>query len=259
MVGGICFRNFSAPRFAGAMILTSLGPCLPGALLAHEPLLYFVFLQIPMYLVAMTMAAFKLNKMLVATMNAERENEWRARHDALTGLYNRAGLDHAIKQSGQSFALFFIDLDDFKTVNDTLGHAAGDELLKAVADCIRLVLGPGDVAARFGGDEFVVLATDRTPEQATAMGERLIAAVISAFTVGEHPSTSVGASVGIAMAPEHGSELSDLVAVADAALYEAKTLGKSRCCMASPMATLAYVQHMKDQLERADSRADAAA
>jgi GGDEF domain-containing protein len=91
------------------------------------------------------------------------------------------------------------------------------------------------------------------------MGEQLIAAVTSAFTVGQHPSTSVGASVGIAMAPDHGSELVDLIAVADAALYEAKTLGKSRCCLALPTAFLAYVRHMRDQLERSESRADAAA
>lgn len=79
MVGGICFRNFSAPRLSGTMIVLSLGPTLPGALIAGEPLMFVVFLQSPMYLVAMTMACFRLNKMLIATMRAERENDYRAR------------------------------------------------------------------------------------------------------------------------------------------------------------------------------------
>ena len=78
------------------MILTSLGPCLPGAALAGEPLVYVAFVQAPLYLVAMTAAAFKLNKMLVATMQAGRENDHRARHDALTGLSNRVELLDAI-------------------------------------------------------------------------------------------------------------------------------------------------------------------
>ena len=137
MVGGICFRHFSAPRLAGTMIVTSLGLCLPGAALSGEPLLYFAFAQVPMYLVAMTMAAFKLNKLLIATMRAERENDHRARHDHLTGLSNRAGLMDAIEtrmnepiDSNRHFALLFLDLDGFKKVNDSFGHAAGDRLLQ---------------------------------------------------------------------------------------------------------------------------------
>lgn len=85
MVGGICFRNFGAPRLAGTMILLSLGPIIPGAAFAGEPLFYIVYLQVPMYLAAMTAAAFRLNRMLITTMRAERENSHRAHHDALTG------------------------------------------------------------------------------------------------------------------------------------------------------------------------------
>jgi CBS domain containing-hemolysin-like protein len=98
MVGGICFRNFSAPRLCGAMIVLSLGPTIPGALMAGQPLVLVLFFQIPMYLAAMTMACFKLNRMLIATMRAERENDRRARHDELTGLANRAGLVCSIEE-----------------------------------------------------------------------------------------------------------------------------------------------------------------
>jgi diguanylate cyclase (GGDEF)-like protein len=242
MVGGICFRNFSAPRLAAVMILMSLGPTLPGAALAGEPVLYVAFAQVPMYLVAMTLAAFKLNKMLIATMRAERENDYRARHDLLTGLPNREGFVEAIgvnlaaeHRSGERLALLFLDLDDFKIVNDTYGHAAGDRLLKMVAGRLAHTLRSTDVATRIGGDEFLVLTRVHTNEQAIEVGHRLIAAVTSLYDLGGSTSVKVGVSVGIAMAPEHGTNLDDLLTVADDALYEAKSKGKSRCCIASSM------------------------
>jgi diguanylate cyclase (GGDEF)-like protein len=240
MVGGICFRNFSAPRLAGAMILTSLGPVLPGALLAGEPLLYVVFAQIPMYLVAMSMAAFTLNRMLVVTMRAERENDHRARHDALTGLSNRSGLIDAVAArlaqadgAAQSHALLFLDLDGFKTVNDTFGHAAGDRLLTMVADRLGRAVRAGDVAARIGGDEFLVFAAGLSAEAALELGRRLICEVATSYDLGDGVSATVGVSVGVAMAPEQGADFGTLLAAADVALYEAKSNGKLRCCIAS--------------------------
>lgn len=254
MVGGICFRNFGAPRLAAVMILTSLGPCLGGALLSGEPLLYVVAIQAPMYLFAMAAAAFKLNKMLVATMRSERENDHRARHDALTGLTNRTGLIDAVEtklkaNSGDdgAFALLFLDLDGFKTVNDTFGHAAGDRLLKNVAESLHRQLRAGDVAARIGGDEFVVLAEDMTSDRAIALGEQLITAVTRSYTIGDSMTAAIGVSVGIAMAPEHGTCVEDLMAVADAALYEAKSNGKARWCMGSAAANLAALQRLRDK------------
>ena len=101
MVGGICFRNFSTPRLAAAMIVLSLGTTIPGVILGGEPLLYLVLLQGPLYLGAMTAAAFALNKMLIATMRAERENKRRAKHDVLTGLLNREGLVEAFRACGR--------------------------------------------------------------------------------------------------------------------------------------------------------------
>ena len=251
MVGGICFRHFSAPRLAATMILLSLGPSIPGALLAGQPLIYIVFLQVPLYLAAMTAAAYKLNKMLIATMRAERENDHRARHDALTGLSNRRGLVDAVEAGlgaadgdGKALALLFLDLDDFKSVNDTFGHVGGDRLLKMVAERLQRVLSAGDLAARIGGDEFVVLAAGLSHEQASAMGQRLIDALVPAYTLGDGMTATIGVSVGIAMAPEHGRDPALLLAVADAALYEAKSNGKSRCCIASVAANLAALRRL---------------
>jgi diguanylate cyclase (GGDEF)-like protein len=252
MVGGICFRNFSAPRLAAVMIVTSLGPTIPGALLGGERLLYLVLLQAPLYLGAMTAAAFALNRMLVATMRAERENSRRAKHDALTGLLNREGLIEAIDAGlvaatadGNPRALLFLDLDNFKTANDTFGHAVGDRLLKTVADRVKGELATGDAAARIGGDEFVVLAVAATQELAIERGERLISAIASTYLLGEGISAAVGASIGIAMTPEHGSNAECLLAAADAALYEAKSGGRSRCCVASAASSLAALRRLQ--------------
>jgi diguanylate cyclase (GGDEF)-like protein len=166
-------------------------------------------------------------------------------------LSNRTGLVGAVdarliaaRRGGQALALLFLDLDGFKIVNDTYGHAAGDRLLKMVANQLTRMLRPTDVAARIGGDEFVVLAEVQTQERAIAFGEQLIAAVATSYDLGDGMLASIGVSLGIAMAPEHGTSHNDLLAVADAALYEAKSNGKSRCCMASPQTNLAAMRRL---------------
>jgi diguanylate cyclase (GGDEF)-like protein len=252
MVGGICFRNFGAPRLAGTMILLSLGPIVPGAALADEPLLYIVYLQVPMYLTAMTAAAFRLNAMLITTMRAERENSRLAHHDALTGLMNRAGfvdaLDAKLKASivdGRRFAVLFLDLDDFKPINDTFGHAAGDKVLRGVAERLRQALPDSSVIARMGGDEFVVLAEDLTAEQALETGRRIIGEVTVSYAIDDEICANVGASIGIAMSPDHGTEVEELLTVADTALYEAKSTGKARCCLASVATNLTALRRLQ--------------
>ena len=105
------------------MIVLSLGPVALGAIFAGEPIIWLTVIQTPLYLVAMSMAGYRLNANLVATMRAEQENERRAQHDALTGLLNRVGLANAIEakwsaRRQQELALFYLDLDGFKAVND---------------------------------------------------------------------------------------------------------------------------------------------
>lgn len=240
MVGGVCFRNFSAPRLSGTMIVLSMAPALPGALIAGEPLMLVVGLQIPLYLTAMTVACFKLNKMLIATMRAERENDYHARHDPLTGLANRAELVSTLKARltmqpapAQPLAVLYLDLDGFKTVNDTYGHATGDRLLEAVADRIRHTLRESDLPARLGGDEFVMLTAGSTVDEAIALAHKLIDVIGAAYELGLGEPIHIGVSVGVAMAPERGGEAEDLLAAADAALYMAKSAGGSRCQLAS--------------------------
>jgi diguanylate cyclase (GGDEF)-like protein len=241
MVGGICFRNFGAPRLACAMIGLSLGPCCAGAALSGEPILWIVLLQIPFYLVSMGIASWKLNRILVTTIKAERDNGHRARHDALTGLSNRVGLQAAVERrwsaerpASQRLALLYLDLDGFKAVNDTLGHAAGDRLLELVAERLRGVVRKADVSARVGGDEFVVLIDGLDALGVLRIGQRLIAEIAGQpYRMEDGNTVEIGVSVGIAFAPEHGRDFNSLLAAADAALYEAKSKGKSRCALAA--------------------------
>ncbi len=235
------------------MLLLSLGPFIPGCSDVGEPLLYVVLLQIPLYLGAMTAAAYQMNKVLVATMRAERENDRRARHDLLTGLANRAAITDAVDDritaaahgEGGDFAVLFLDLDKFKTVNDTFGHASGDRLLVQVADRLSAIMRPLDVVARLGGDEFVILVDGVTGGEAVEMGHRIINAISADYVLDAGITASIGVSVGIAMAPEHGQDVDTLLAVADAALYEAKSDGKARCYLASPETTLAAIRRLK--------------
>ncbi|MEY9467014.1 MULTISPECIES: GGDEF domain-containing protein [Bradyrhizobium] len=223
---------------------------LPGAALAGEPLFYIVFLQVPMYLAAMTAAAFRLNRMLVTTMRAERENSHRAHHDALTGLLNRAGFVEALggrlaARAERPFAVMFFDLDNFKPINDTFGHAAGDAVLKAVAARVRRLLPDDALVARMGGDEFVVLLDGVTAEMAQQTGHRLISEVALSYELSGEMHACIGASVGIALSPDHGADVAGLLAVADAALYQAKSGGKSRCCLASVESNLAALRQLQ--------------
>jgi len=154
-----------------------------------------------------------------------------AAHDTMTGLSNRARLTdrvtEALRDGGDSVAVLFIDLDHFKIVNDGLGHAAGDELLVEAARRLRGVIRPGDVLARFGGDEFVVLCEQVTGiDGASQVADRLLGALSQPMTVAGD-EVFVTASIGIALS-EAGSTAESLLRQADAAMYQAKHDG--RCC-----------------------------
>jgi diguanylate cyclase (GGDEF)-like protein len=162
----------------------------------------------------------------------EERTQHEALHDPLTGLPNRNlfldRLQHALSvaaRRGTSVSVLFLDLDQFKLVNDSLGHAAGDELLAAVAPRIEQALRPGDTAARFGGDEFAVLAEDVGNERgATRIAERIAEALARPFILREREHF-VSASVGIAIGT--GSEGPEaLIRDADSALYRAKARGR---------------------------------
>jgi diguanylate cyclase (GGDEF)-like protein len=156
-----------------------------------------------------------------------------AYHDALTGLYNRIGFGNKLtvalnrrEKGAGPLALLCLDLDGFKPVNDRLGHQAGDELLKAVADRLRGCVRDVDCVGRIGGDEFAILLTVvKSRADVIAVAERLIDILSMPFTV-EHQEVEIGCSVGITFASTSEVDASLLFRSADAALYSAKEAGR---------------------------------
>jgi diguanylate cyclase (GGDEF)-like protein len=170
----------------------------------------------------------------------ERENELRrlAFQDPLTGLANRSLFHERVARAlathasgAGTFAVFFIDLDGFKEVNDGLGHSAGDAVLRAVADRLRDCLRETDTVARFGGDEFAILMERlASPEEVHATATRIVAAVQAPVGLGAREAT-VTASVGVAL-NRAGDSADDILREADLAMYTAKTTGKGRHVLA---------------------------
>jgi diguanylate cyclase (GGDEF)-like protein len=163
----------------------------------------------------------------------EDELRHRALHDDLTGLANRGlltdRLEQAVgrlaRQTAGSVAVLFADIDQFKLVNESWGHAAGDELLVSVGARLVGALRQGDSVARFGGDEFVVVCEDTDEEQARELADQLMAALAAPFDL-DGQRVYVGASIGIAVSPPQTA--SDLLRFADAAMYHANTAGRGR-------------------------------
>jgi len=166
---------------------------------------------------------------------AERLLEHQALHDALTGLPNRGlfldRLQHALtraRRPGSNLAVYFCDVDDFKDVNDSLGHDAGDELLIALPPRLREGLRAGDTVARFGGDEFVILCEDLASEgEAIRIAERIGAAFALPFKLDGRPH-HLSVSVGVVFVRAGESSASEVLRDADAAMYRAKSGGKGR-------------------------------
>lgn len=159
---------------------------------------------------------------------ADRKAAYMARHDALTSLPNRHLLAERMQlamaraKRGDRMALLLLDLDNFKVVNDTLGHSAGDELLQVVADRLTGALRETDTVARLGGDEFAVLVTDLDhPSSATKLAQRLITILNEPIRLGRK-DVICGGSIGIAMAPDDSCDPNELFRLADLALYAAK-------------------------------------
>ena len=169
--------------------------------------------------------------------NAEARITHLARFDELTGLPNRVNFRDEIEHllavphdAAQLSALLFVDLDQFKQVNDTLGHPCGDQLLCAVAERLRTMLRPEDFVARFGGDEFVVFQQNiRSPDEAAGLARRIVDHLSERYKIDNH-LVEIGASVGIAMTLPAGVSADTLLKNADMALYRAKADGRGTFC-----------------------------
>ncbi|HEV3275115.1 MAG TPA: EAL domain-containing protein, partial [Candidatus Dormibacteraeota bacterium] len=184
-------------------------------------------------------------------------------HDTLTDLANRAlfmdRLEHALtrrERHDESLAVLFLDLDDFKEINDSLGHMAGDELLARVADRLKLVLRASDTAARFGGDEFAILVEETAdPENTIRVAERVVSVFKPRFVIAGREVT-ISASIGVAVSASRDVTAEELVGQADVAMYRAKVKGKDTYEIFEPgmQDVVARRLEVRTDLERAIDR-----
>ena len=234
--------TFSRRRLAALTIAVLVAPAILAVetLIGVEPSVWaVVFGSVVVF--ALVMARMNLSIVQIQAANAERaaaqaELSHQAAHDSLTGLANRAQAMRLItaalsraQRSGAVIGLLFIDLDGFKQVNDTLGHGAGDEVLRAAAGRMKEAVRAGDVVSRLGGDEFVVLL-EPLDEQASAVGvaERLVDAVGQPMMLRDGHEARIGASVGVAISQDASTDADLLLSEADLAVYRAKKAGRGR-------------------------------
>jgi len=163
----------------------------------------------------------------------EEELKALAFHDGLTGLANRLLLEDRFdvaveraKRTSKSVALLMIDLNDFKSINDLYGHTAGDAVLIATARRLRAAVRASDTVARFGGDEFVlIIESIEDPQAIVHMGEKLFDSLAEPITLDTGVLAKISASIGMAIYPDDGANLNDLLNVADQAMYQCKSTG----------------------------------
>jgi diguanylate cyclase (GGDEF)-like protein len=177
-----------------------------------------------------TLSQDRLERRVVELHEKKEELYHQAFHDPLTGLANRLlfadRVGHALARRGGNVVVIYVDLDDFKPVNDTYGHEAGDDLLRAVGERLRDSLRPADTPARLGGDEFAVLLTDVAARDVPTIADRILRNFGAPVDLGGGATTGISASMGIAMADTGSMSADELLRKADAAMYVAKRGGK---------------------------------
>jgi len=178
--------------------------------------------------------AWRIGQLTSSLQASERQNRYLALHDSLSGLANRLQFNRVLASSvktlpGKPFAVIHCDLDKFKAVNDTFGHAAGDTVITTMAERLTKVVGKPGLVCRIGGDEFMVIyrgATDKA--NLTALSKALVASGSKPIHLEEGDVANIGLSVGIAVAPQDGATAELLVNRSDAALYHSKKMGRGR-------------------------------
>ncbi|MGB7374804.1 putative bifunctional diguanylate cyclase/phosphodiesterase [Pontixanthobacter sp.] len=239
---GICARNAGRPAIAlGQLGLVVLPIFCVSLYLGSLPLL---FLAVNMLLLLPAMASITLNVFKVlrdsisaAETSAELAEKMRvlARTDVVTGLANRAGLNQDVIEKlmhiedGQMLALFWMDLDRFKEVNDLLGHPVGDRILLEVANRLNAVAPQHATISRFGGDEFIIFCEVADRKESERLASKVHAEIMRPMRI-DGERLEIGASIGIALLPDDGGDADALMQNADLALYHAKVNGRRQSC-----------------------------
>ncbi|WP_144107652.1 putative bifunctional diguanylate cyclase/phosphodiesterase [Paraburkholderia sp. BCC1886] len=257
VIGGLAGRNAGTPRLVVLQMAFILGLLGLGAALSPGSGKLVLLFQAPFCAAGFMAVALRSNRDTVALLLA-RENSHRLAHeDSLTGLANRASISellaartkHSSARSDfpsdsdkpRAFAVLLIDLDGFKAINDSLGHAAGDQILQEAAMRLQDVLPGGDVVGRLAGDEFVAICDCAGQgHDIPLLAERIVKALASPFALAE-ARVHIGGSVGVAFYPEHAAAGPQLLICADRALYAVKRSGKSAFALYDP------VRHASDE------------
>lgn len=227
--GLLCARNYPAPRFAMAIVLLIDLPFLGGCVLAADHwLIMAVVLGLP-WLASSAATVKRFQKLSLQAYLARFASQEKARRDPLTATLNRLGLKQVCEDPNlpATLTMFCLDLDGFKTVNDTLGHPAGDRLLQLVTGRLLWCIRDGDALARCGGDEFVIIAPLMEAADAKLLAARLIEKVMhDPYALDGGAQARIGVSIGFGCRPDDAVTMDELSAVADEALYAAKRDGK---------------------------------
>jgi diguanylate cyclase (GGDEF)-like protein len=237
ILGGVSSRNAGTPRYGIIVMCVIALPYSLAAIMSPLSYLFVIGLQIPLCLAGMILVLLENHRILLGLYQAEQENLRLAQHDLLTGLPNRIMKLNRFNEllsvsrlaattEQKNFTVFCLDLDDFKEVNDGLGHAAGDAVLIAVARRLRDSVRDEDFVCRVGGDEFVVLLPALSADEAASIAHRIIETISRPYDLGLSIRPLVGISIGAACAPMHGVTVDELMRSADRALYEAKRRGR---------------------------------
>ncbi|RZS81573.1 putative bifunctional diguanylate cyclase/phosphodiesterase [Pigmentiphaga kullae] len=235
-ITGMHYTGMSAAQFAPGSVCLSASQIDPNwlAMLVSGS-------SLAVLLGTLLVLGWRANSLADSLRLANRQLQYLSMHDALTGLPNRLMLIEQMNQAIQAadrdktaFAVFFLDLDGFKTVNDSLGHAVGDDLLKGCAQLLSSHVRKDDLVARIGGDEFVILLRGiSAPGDAASVAKKLLR-VLRDDMVGCQARLRIGASMGIAMHPGDARDSEALLDCADAAMYSAKQAGRNTYCFFEP-------------------------
>ena len=258
---GISARNAGRPLIAIGQLFFAILPPIVALLaegsIAHVAMAVSMVLLLPA-MVSIILITFRVLRDSVASAetNARLAEKMRllARTDVVTGLYNRAGLNHHLVerlmrvQGNRKFALFWLDLDRFKEVNDTLGHPVGDRVLSEIATRLRKQCPPDATIARFGGDEFIIACETDSRAELELLAESLLQAITHPIRI-DSDRLEIHSSMGIAMMPDDGNDIDSLMQGADLALYHSKVNGRNQYSFFDPSMTRDLVRRREIESE----------
>jgi len=258
---GITARNAGRPMIAVGQLVLSVVPIVIVSLIVGGVVFYvlagtMVFVLFGVMSITFNVFRTLREQIIAADASAQMADKMRelARTDVVTGLTNRAGLNNdAVEMlmrlpADQKLAMFWIDLDRFKEINDTLGHPVGDKVLAEVANRLRAAAPEGATISRFGGDEFIILAEVRDRGESERLARRLVDEISRPARVEGH-RIDTAASMGVALLPEDGSDMEGLMQGADLALYHAKVGGKNQVCFFDTSMTRELVRKKEIEAE----------